>query len=299
MLTSPDSTAASWTLEIISRTNSQGCIAADTVRNVGNDVWYLSREGLTSIIREKASEQRQMGVMILNTPVNDIFEDINWDEAHNACAEVFNNRYYLSLPIGTSAVPNITLVYNLLTRKWEGPFTGTLRKPLYYGVSSFKDTKVMVWQNNNYELAWQDERAVREPYDFLDIGPITSTEDIDLDIYTKAWDFQYPQNWKQGFVLEIQFYKSSGTVDIYLIPDEDEENIYTVGTNVATSDNPTLPQTLPFTLNGKKDKRVVFHVRDVSRFKELRVRIKGNGAQAKVRSVKVNAFLDTMEFHNQ
>jgi len=299
MLTTPDTTASSWTLEIISRTNSQGCIAADTVRNVGNDVWYLSREGLTSIIREKASEQRQMGVIILNTPVNDIFEDINWDEAGNSCAEVFNNRYYLSLPTGTSAVPNTTLVYNLLTRKWEGPFTGTLRKPLFYGISNFNSRKTMVWQNNNYELAWQDERVVREPYDFLDLNPITSVEDIDLDVYTKAWDFRYPQNWKQGFVVEVQFYRSAGTADIYLIPDEDEDNIYTVATGVETSDNPTLPQTLPFTLNGKLDKCVVFHVRDVNRFKELRVRIKGNGSQIKVRSVKVNAFLDTMEFHNQ
>ena len=299
MLTSPDSTASSWTLDIISKNSSTGCIAPDTVRNVGNDVWFLSREGLTSIVREQASEQRQMGVIILNTPVNDIFDDINWDEADNACAEVFNNRYYLSLPTGTSATPNVTLVYNLLMRKWEGPFTGTLRKPLFYGISAFKNSKVMVWQNNNYELVWQDEKPISEPYDLLDLGPITSTEDIELDIYTKAWDFEYPQNWKQGFVVEVQFYKSSGTVDIYLIPDEDEGNIYTVGTSISTSADPVLPETLPFTLSGAQDNREVFHVRGVNRFKELRVRIKGNGAKAKVRSVKVNAFLDTMEFHNQ
>ena len=291
---------ASWTIEHV--TDTLGCIAADTAIQVGNDIWFLSAEGLTSLRRANESIQREMSTIVLNTPVNDLFERINKDAVKTSCAGFFNNRYYISVPTETSEIPNETVVYNTLTTEWEGPFTGTLRKPFRYSKSSFLDRDVLIWQNNNHEVVWQDERPIIESTDFLDLNPITLTEDIDIEPITKAYDFQHPKNFKQLFNLELDFFNSSGTVDIFLIPDEDEGNILTVATNVSTSESPALPINLPFNLSGKLDKRLSYGgdlIRKLNRFKEVRVKIVGNGAGVKLRRVALTAFLDTVEIHNQ
>jgi hypothetical protein len=340
-----------WFIEKI--TDTIGCIAGNTVVPVGNDIWFLSREGLTSLVRSKESEQRQVSAMVLNTPVNDVFEDINWDEAHKSCAGYFNNRFYISVPLETSTVPNATLVYNLLTQKWEGKHTGTSWKPLYYGRASFKNNKRLIIQDNSGNLYWQREEGsvyegrdelprtkqtsgtltVGESYEITDFNagdnftnvgassnatgiqfiatgttPTTYSngstlakyrfENIDYRIDSKAFDFGFPVNFKSGFNLEIDFYKSHGTVSIYLIPDDDESRILTVATNDDTTEYPELSEALPFTLTGVNDKRLIFDVTHIEEFKELTVRITGSGSEVKVRRIHLTSFLNTMEIDN-
>lgn len=340
-----------WITEVVSDT--LGCVAPKTAVVVGNDVWFLSREGLTSLQRARESLQRQLSAIVINTPVNDVFEDINWDYADTACAGYFNNRYYLSLPLETSQTPNVTLVFNMLTQQWEGKITGTAWKPHTITKSNFGTNSHLIMQNNTGHVFWQREEGgiyesrdqlpsvsatsgslvVGEAYeietftagdDFTNVGAASNAkgiqfvatgttpttwvssklnkyvfEDIDLDIFTKAWDFGYPVNFKVGFNLEIDFYRSHGTVDIFLIPDDDETRKITVATNVATSGNPTLPETLPFTLSGVEDTRVIYEIRDdLNQFKELKVQIQGNGAEAKVRRVNLTAFLNSIEIDN-
>lgn len=340
-----------WYIEKVSDT--LGCVAPKTAIVVGNDVWFLSREGLTSIIRVKESEQRQLSASVLNTEVNDVFEDINWGYVDTACAGFFNNRYYLSIPIETSQVPNVTLVFNLLTQSWEGKFTGTAWKPSTFARASFGSNRHLIIQDTSGNLFWQrEEGGVYESRDelprtkqtsgtltvgqaylisdynagdnFSNVGassnatgiqfiatattPTTYTngstlekyiyEDIDLNVITKAWDFGYPINFKSGFNLEIDFYKSHGNVDIYLIPDDDETRKLTVDTGVQTSYNPVLPETLPYTLSGKLDKRVIYHIRDIEEFKELKCQIIGNASEVKVRRIHITSFLNTMEIDN-
>jgi hypothetical protein len=340
-----------WFIEKV--TDTLGCIAANTVVAVGNDIWFLSREGLTSLVRTKESEQRQVSALVLNTPVNDVFEDINWDEAHKSCAGYFNNRFYISVPVSTSRVPNVTLVFNLLTQKWEGQHDGTAWMPMYYGKACFGNNKRLMIQDNTGNLYWQREEGgvyegrdelprttqtsgtlnVGEAYEITDFNagdnftnvgassnatgiqfiatgttPTTYSngstlakyryEAIDYKIDSKAWDFGYPVNFKSGFNLEIDFYKSHGTVDIYLIPDDDESRILTVATAVDTTEYPELPEVLPFTLTGKNDKRLIFEVSAIEEFKELTVRIVGSGSEVKVRRIHLTSFLNTMEIDN-
>jgi hypothetical protein len=339
-----------WYIEKVSDT--LGCIAPRTAVVVGNDVWFLSRDGLTSLRRTKESVQRQLSAVILNTEVNDVFEDINWGYADSACAGYFNNRYYISIPIGTSQLPNVTLVYNMLTQQWDGKFTGTAWVPSVIGRSSFGNNRHLVLMDTTGNVYWQrEEGGVYEGRDqlpgvvqtsgnlvegeayeitaftsgdvFTNVGAaanavgeqfvatgtapttwVSSTlvkyvfEDIDLDIFTKAWDFGYPVNFKAGFNLEIDFYRSHGTVDIFLVPDDDTSRKLTVATAASTTGNPTLPQTLPFDLSGADDKRLIYEIRDIEQFKELKCQIQGNGSEVKVRRVHLTAFLNTMEIDN-
>jgi len=336
-----------WVIEKV--TDSMGCVAPKTVVNVGNDIWFLSREGLTSLRRVKESQQRQISAIVLNTPVNDVFEDVNWDDADTASAAYYNNRFYISLPISPSKVPNATLVYDTRTQKWSGKYTGTAWKPYAFVNSSFKNNRHLVFQDSTGNVYWEKQTPVHESQDqlpsvvtdsgslvvgesyliynyqsgdnFTTVGASSNAtgiefvatgtnptwvnnsylakytyEDIDLDSYTKAFDFGYPVNYKDGFNLEVDFYRSQGTVSIYLIPDDDEANIVTIATGVSTGDDPTLPQTSPFTLNGDTDKRVVYEIPvDLPPFKELKVRILGANASIKTRRVQITGFLNTMD----
>lgn len=330
-----------------------GCVAKNTAVVVGNDVWFLSREGLTSLQRTRESVQRQLSAIILNTEVNDVFEDINWDYADTACAGFFNNRYYISLPIGVSRVPNVTLAYNMLTQKWDGKWTGTAWKPSYIHRSSFGSNRHLIMQDIEGNVYWQKEEGgvyesrdqlpsvvqtsgaleVGESYiirdyqagdDFTNVGadsnatgqyfvatgttPANYTngstlakevfEDININTISKAWDFGHPINFKAGFNLEIDFFRSHGTVDIILIPDDDETRALTIGSNVDTSFNPKLPQQLPYTFSGRLDRRVIEEIREIEQFKELKVQIIGNGSEVKVRRIQITAFLNTFEVDN-
>jgi len=330
-----------------------GCVAKNTAVVVGNDVWFLSREGLTSLQRTKESVQRQLSAIVLNTEVNDVFEDINWDYAFNACAGFFNNRYYIALPVGTSQIPNVTLSFNMLSGKWDGKWTGTAWRPSYMHRSAFGSNRHLIMQDVEGNTYWQKEEGgvyesrdqlpnetqtsgaltVGEAYvireyqtgdDFTNVGADSNTtghyfvatgttptdytngstldrhvfEDIDIDTITKAWDFGHPINFKSGFNAEVDFFRSHGTVDIFLIPDDDETRKLKIAENVSTSFNPTLPQQLPYTFNGKLDKRVIEEVRNIEQFKEIKVQIVGNGAEIKTRRIQLTAFLNTFEVDN-
>ncbi len=78
----------------------------------------------------------------------------------------------------------------------------------------------------------------------------------------------------------------------------DETRKLKIAENVSTSFNPTLPQQLPYTFNGKLDKRVIEEVRNIEQFKEIKVQIVGNGAEIKTRRIQLTAFLNTFEVDN-
>ena len=55
----------------------------------------------------------------LSDPIADIIERINDGAVEKAAGKIFNNRYYLAVPLDDSEYNNAVLVYNLLNEAWE------------------------------------------------------------------------------------------------------------------------------------------------------------------------------------
>lgn len=97
---------------------SHGCVATRTALSIGNDIYYLSRDGVRSL-RTTESNIEQGFDLPLSYGLKDIWESRNGAQIHNACAIYWNNKYFLSFATGTKAYNDTTLVYNLGTKSWS------------------------------------------------------------------------------------------------------------------------------------------------------------------------------------
>jgi len=99
-------------------TREVGCLARKSVVQVGNQILFLSDNGVYAMTFEDLYNLRGASIP-LSESINPIIKQINPDYAKNAVAIYHDNRYYLSVPIGTSTENNAVLVYNFLTQGWE------------------------------------------------------------------------------------------------------------------------------------------------------------------------------------
>ena len=99
-------------------TNEVGCVARKSVVQIGNQVLFLSDNGVYSASFGDLYNLRGAGIP-LSEPVNATIQRINRDYAYKAVAAYFSNRYYLAVPLDDSTANNAILVYNFLNQGWE------------------------------------------------------------------------------------------------------------------------------------------------------------------------------------
>lgn len=99
-------------------TREVGCLARKSVVQVGNQILFLSDNGVYAMTFEDLYNLRGASIP-LSESINPIIKQINPDYAKNAVAIYHDNRYYLAVPIGSSTENNAILVYNFLTQGWE------------------------------------------------------------------------------------------------------------------------------------------------------------------------------------
>jgi hypothetical protein len=100
-----------------------GCIAKGSVVQAAGGMLFLSDGGVYMMTPQAATtpEGMRMGVMgePLSAPIDDIIQRINKQQADKAVGAYFNNRYYLAIPLDTSSVNNVVVVYNFINKQWE------------------------------------------------------------------------------------------------------------------------------------------------------------------------------------
>lgn len=99
-------------------TDQVGCVARQSIANAGQVVFFLSDSGVR--VLDPQLDLKLLGnSQPLSDPISDIIERINIDAAPKAVGKIFNNRYYLAVPLDGSTYNNAVLVYNLLNKAWE------------------------------------------------------------------------------------------------------------------------------------------------------------------------------------
>lgn len=99
-------------------TSEIGCVARRSILQVGNQVLFLSDNGVYAAAFGDLYNLRGAGVP-LSEPIAGTIARINRDYAGNAVAAYFNNRYYLAVPLDASTTNNALLIYNFLNQGWE------------------------------------------------------------------------------------------------------------------------------------------------------------------------------------
>ena len=99
-------------------TNEVGCVARQSIIQVGNNVLFLSDNGVYGANFQDLYNLRGNEVP-LSSPINSVIQRINRDVWDKSVGVYFDNRYYLAVPLDDSQVNNAILIFNFINKQWE------------------------------------------------------------------------------------------------------------------------------------------------------------------------------------
>ena len=99
-------------------TNEVGCLARNSVQQIGNSMIFLSDNGVYGLNFIDLYNLRGQDVP-LSASIEGTIKRINKAYASKAKSVYFDNRYYLAVPLDNSTTNNALLIYNFLNKQWE------------------------------------------------------------------------------------------------------------------------------------------------------------------------------------
>ena len=123
MINNIATTSAANTYEI---TRQHGCVARKSIAQSGPQTFFLSDNGVI-VLSPGTDPAKGLGVAIskisgetipMTRPIQDKFDEVNFAAADKSCGVVYDNKYYLAVPTGSSQIPNSIFVFDLLSNSW-------------------------------------------------------------------------------------------------------------------------------------------------------------------------------------
>jgi hypothetical protein len=99
-------------------TNEVGCVARKSIIQVGNNVLFLSDNGVYGANFQDLYNLRGNEIP-LSSPINPVIQRINRSVWDKSVAVYFDNRYYIAVALDNSSVNNAILIYNFINKQWE------------------------------------------------------------------------------------------------------------------------------------------------------------------------------------
>ena len=299
-------TAASFAIAKIH--NTIGCVSRRSVCQVGQDVWFLSRNGVMSVQKQIGTSSNLIALP-MSQQIQDIILKIRWPYAYKSAAACYNNYYLLSVPVDSNE-PDTVLVFHYQTGGWtifKGWDACTFLEQPHEGL-----TRLLMGCVNGEVREWLDyldDDEIEPSLDFRDgLQGVTLPQTLSFTfppgrdtvatIETRGMVFGEPLNPKSGFYGSIEVLQQDGTVSVSIVRDgQDPELVMEFETAAAGF---TFPTTFPITLPmqpGYVSK--TFPLNDIThgvQFTELRYRIVSDSGNFAMRRAVAQAFLDTLDF---
>jgi len=99
-------------------TNEVGCVARKSIIQVGNQVIFLSDNGVYGT--QFLDEYNLRGTETpMSESINETINRINKDHWEESRAVYFDNRYYIAVPLDDAQRNNAILIFNFLNSQWE------------------------------------------------------------------------------------------------------------------------------------------------------------------------------------
>lgn len=174
-------------------TNEMGCRAARTVVTAGQYVYFLSDSGVYRLDTSYTDLKVRGVTLPLSDAIADQFDDMSESAVGLSNAVWHDNRYWLSVPTGTSEFPNTLLIWNALTGEWESvdSFPASIATLL---VSDYSNRRRLFGASRSGKLFLLEERedgddpADEATLDTVDIaGVLTTRRFSGGDMLGKRW----------------------------------------------------------------------------------------------------------------
>ena len=286
---------ANWTVQPITR--EVGCIAPRSVVNLGNDHWFLSSDpiAIRSLLRTSFDK---ILIDMVSQPIQDIFDGtgettINKTYINKACAILFDDKYILAIPTGTSNFNNYVVMYDFISKSWST-------------VANWYPAAWVVFNNNLYYIDAQNGRVIQcfsgTTGDFASDPTVVSasgpTVGIEYEYVSRNMDFDNIENFKMPDALELEFEPSGDyNADVYI--ELDDGGYQNIGTISLKGNAPTLPINLPFNLGAGGIARKTFQIQKYGEFKKIKVRVVQNGLGELCNLHRITAFSDVKEWRRE
>lgn len=282
----PSVSVANWGIEIGSP--FIGCVAHRSVVQVGNDLYFLSRDGVRSIIRTTTAAINEVSLP-LSWPMQNIIDQINWANASKACATYFDNKYILSVPITPATDNNYCIVYDTRAQRWSGYWTGWTST--IFHISKLANEKHLYFgQTDGITLEWDSDADENAVATYKDDGA-----EIASLIKTRAYQFQDPLSPKYGWSISSEWYQSQASASIKAILDQGGANTIDADFDTENVQN-QLPVDLPFTLASIGNKRCAFDLAALGEFREIQFQFETTSGKLSLKSLTATAFPQAMKY---
>ena len=286
----PDMTsAADWVIQLIS--NNTGCVAPASAVQVNSDIFFLSDDGIRSLVRSASDDFTSVGLP-LSEVIKDVIQEINTAEVDLSAAAFYDNRYLLAVPTGSNDYNDTIIVYNTILGAFEGTWTPDV---MQFALTNFqnegtrlmkKSTTGQIQRYSGYKTPAQVTTA-----DYQDAG-------VDYESYvrTSDMDFGDPFAEKHGSHFEVIFDDSFSTdVSITIQRDTDVGDIDVQPNLNISSAALTLPFVLPAQLPTSVKKRLASDLRAYQKWRLLNIKIQSAANKMAIRQITAAANPDTIE----
>lgn len=129
-------------------TRSVGCIAPKSIRQVENDVLFLSDKGVYSLGRQ-ATYTSELRTNELSARIRPALESMNRDYIATCAATYFDNKYRLAYPSAGSAINDREIWFDRERGAWVGPMTYPAAPNVY---------EIFIDGGNELHLVWGDSQ---------------------------------------------------------------------------------------------------------------------------------------------
>jgi len=180
-------TAAYWNLRPLDE--KHGCVAPECAQQYDGRIYYLSRDGVRVLPAE------QVPVSYFNKT---LFDTINWTYINRARAVIWDDKYWLAVPTGSSEYPDKVFVLDLNTKGWTC-YTGI--NVGCWGIWIANNAEILMYGDANDGVVYQLFKSTQ----FND-----GATKINFQIETKAFDFGQPFLYKNGGEIELEIGSSTG-----------------------------------------------------------------------------------------
>lgn len=306
---------ADWSIRRVSHLT--GCVAGRTAVQLGQDVLFLSRQGVMSLGALSQSNSVSAATSV-SAGVRTALDRLNWAAVRNSWAVAWRQYYLLAVPLDGMTHPRTLLVLNTQTKEWVGTWMADLPAVAvgddvgvdYPRQTGGWDAELLAWEGWSAgvvtRFGGRQETCIADTCGRVlcfdegrwdDANDAQQSQPIHVRVTTRSWDFAMPQNIKQAFRLEVEFYEQqSPAMDISVV--YDGRPAQAVATGVLVSGLTALPFTLPFSFVGTSILRRSWNLRPmpIRRFREMAVRFEQRTrGRFSLRRVALNAFADSGE----
>ena len=234
-------------------TDEVGCVARQSIQQVGNQVIFLSDNGVYST--QFFDEYNLRGTETpLSEPINETIKRINKDQRSQAVAVYFDNRYFIAVPLDDALRNNAILIYNFLNKQWESidsvnSTDWDIENLIVSGEGSQRGVYAINRLGGIHKI---DSRLQGDDVINVSIGGSNETKDVKGSITTRQYTFgdMTRKNWKE-FQMHVESSADNASNFDLSAETENPDGTFSLGTLNSFNGNANLPKAEDVSIRGR------------------------------------------------